>query len=410
MIKLTYKLFTPLICLLLLFPIMRENISSFIFILLCLNTVIYKILLKDNKFFEAKTLLLTIPFWILFITSLFSSNYKVSLLHVNHGLLFLMIPIIFSLIPSEFFVLKKLNLYFLVLKNVCLLITIIYVISFLINIPFWRFNFMDGYVFREYIYNYFKFFVIHPSYYTAILILVSAHSFDLVLKEKQYWQLIYVFSFLIITFLLLTKLNMILMVITLVFMVLFRSYLKLKQKLLLSFCSLSFIVLLVMFIPGIKNRFSETYYSFNSKPEALAYDSTNIRKAIYDCSIQISKENLVIGVGFENLQLSLNDCYKSNYDSSFYQNHNYMTHNYYLYILLSAGIIGFMFYLIYLINLIKICIKSNLFLFRVLIINALIICFIEDYFYRQFGLLYFSLMAMIFIKHYEARIIYKSKN
>ena len=78
-----------------------------------------------------------------------------------------------------------------------------------------------------------------------------------------------------------------------------------------------------------------------------------------------------------------------------------MTHNYYFYIFLSSGIIGLLFYLFYLINIITICIKSNVFLFKVVLLNALIVCFIEDYFFRQYGILYFNLMLMCFVRYSE---------
>lgn len=399
--KITYQLFPFFLCLIFMFPIVKESFSSFFIILLGINTLIYKILSKNYSVIKPKTLLLTIPFWIILVPSVFSKNYALSFLHVNHGLYFLIIPILFSMVPCEFFSKNKINLYFNVLKNTCLLIAIIYVVSFFINIPLWRLNFKDGSVFREYVYNYFKLFVIHPSYYTTILILVCAHSFDLVLKEKKYWQLVYVFSFLAINFLLLTKLNIVIMVITLIFMLLFRSLLNFKQKIIGILMSVICVFLFILFVPGLKNRFVETYQGFNSKPEALAFNSTNIRKAIFDCSIEISKENLTHGVGFENLQANLNNCYKANYDSSFYQKTSYMTHNYYFYILLSTGMIGFLVYLFYLINIINISLKSNNFLFKVMLFNALTICFIEDYFYRQFGLLYFSIMVMVFLRHHQ---------
>lgn len=396
--KITYKLFPILICLLLIFPIMKENFSSFIMILLSINLIVYKISARDFKFVKPKVLLLTIPFWIIFFSSLFSNNYEISFLHVNHALFFLLIPVVFSLIPPEFFSQSKIDLYFFILKNICLLIAVIYVGSFLINVPLWRFNFQEGYVFREYIYSYFTLFVIHPAYYTTILILVFAHSLEMVIKKKKYWQLIYVVCFLGITFLLLTKLNIVIMILVLIFMLLFRTSLNLKQKIIITSLSLTFITLLIAYTPGIKNRFLETYNSFNSKPQGLAYDSTNIRKAIFDCSVSIADGNLPFGVGFEHLQERLNECYKANYDSSFYLNHEYMTHNYYFYILLSSGLIGLFFYLIYLANIIKISYNSKSFLLRLLVLSVLIMCFIEDYFYRHFGLLYFNLILMLYIR------------
>ena len=184
-------------------------------------------------------------------------------------------------------------------------------------------------------------------------------------------------------------------------MVFTRSNFKTRQKIIIATTIMMFGVLLSFLTPGIKNRFIELFHSYNIKPENVAYDSTNIRTAIFDSSVAIAKENWAFGVGFENLQNKLNDTYKQNYDSSFYTNKNYMTHNYYFYIFLSSGIIGLLLYLFYIINIIKICLKSNLFLFNVFLFNVLIVCFIEDFFYRQYGILYFNLFLLWFIRYSE---------
>jgi O-antigen ligase len=181
-------------------------------------------------------------------------------------------------------------------------------------------------------------------------------------------------------------------------MVFLRSNLKIKQTLLLSAGILILVASIGVFTPGIKDRFVELFRSFNVKPKDVSYDSTNIRRAIFDCSVAISKENFLFGIGFENLQNELNACYKENYDSSFYDNHNYMTHNYFFYILLSSGIFGLILFLFYLANIIRIAFKANLFLFYVFLFNVIIIWFIEDYLYRQYGILYFNLMLLCFIR------------
>lgn len=400
---LTLKLFPYLISLVFVFPILKENLSSFTLILLTLNLIVYKFATKDTTFVNKKILILTIPFWIICLNALMSSNIKESSIHIQHALFFLLIPIVFSLIPKQFFTLKKINLYISVLKNTCLLIAFVYVFYYLINVPSWKFDVVYQNVssFRNYIYNDFKFFVIHPTYYTTILILCSAHSLNLVLKENKKQELLYLLVFMVITFLLLTKLNIFIMICVLSGMVLFRGNIKTSQRIIIATISLFFVGMLAFFTPGIEQRFEELYKSFSTKPQDLAYDSTNIRKAIFDSSVIIAKENWIKGVGFENLQEELNKSYKKNYNSSFYESHNYMTHNYYFYIFLSTGIIGFMFYLFYLKSIVTIAIKSNLFLFRILLLNALLICFVEDYFYRQFGILYFNLLTMCFIRYSE---------
>jgi O-antigen ligase len=401
--NITLKLFPFLISLVFLFPILKENLSSFSVILLFVNTLIYIISTKNYNFFKFQTFLLTIPFWIILLSSITSKNFEISLIHIQRSSLFLIMPVMFSIIPDTFFDKKKIELYILVLKNVCLIIAFIYVFSFLINVPSWQYNvvFNNESRFRNYIYNDFKLFIIHPTYYTSVLILCSAHSFDLALRKRNYFQLIYVVCFLLITIFLLSKLNLVFMALLIIVMVFIRGAYKFKTKLFFAISLTSLIIVFCFFTPGIKERFTEIFNSFNLRPKNEVYDSTNLRKAIFDSSIKIAKENWAFGVGFENLQDKLNQTYKESYSSSFYENHNYMTHNYYFYIFLSSGIIGLLFYLFYLINIIIICVKSNVFLFNVVLLNALIVCFIEDYFFRQYGILYFNLMLMCFVRYSE---------
>jgi O-antigen ligase len=400
---LPYKLFPILICFVFLFPILKENISTLSIILLTLNLIVYKISSNDFVFFKRKTILLTIPFLIITFFSLFSTNFKISFAHINHSLLFLLIPIVFSLIPKKIFSLEKLNLYFTTLKILCLLIAIVYIISFFVNNPLWKFNieFHSESSFRNYIYNDFKWFKIHPTYYTTILIFCVTQSLLLVLEKKKYFELIYVVCFLTITLLLLTKLTIVLMVALVLFIILFKNKSSLIYKGGVLTAYIMALFFLIQFTPGIKNRFLEVYNSVNVKPKELAFDSTNIRMAIFDCSLKLVKENWVFGVGFENLQKNLNSCYKSNYNSDFYKNHDYLTHNYYLYIFISTGLLGFLCFLLYLANIVWISFKSNLFLFRSFLLTILILCFIEDFFYRQYGVLFFNLILMCFINHIE---------
>ena len=401
--SITYKLFPFLISLLFLFPILKESLSSFFIILLCVNTLLYSVVSKNFKSFNVKILFFTIPFWIILIRSLLSGSLLDNITPLRHALFFLICPIFFSLIPSEFFSFKKINLYLSILKNTCLAIACVYVISFFITVPQWKYSivFQNVSVFREYIYNDFKLFVIHPTYYTTILILCIAHSFDLVLNKRKFLQLIYIFSFIVISFLLLTRLNIVLEVLVLVTMLLINNKASLKQKIGFTFSIFALIASLAFFTPGIKARFVELINSFNVKPENLAYDSTNVRQAVYTCGWEVSKEHLLFGVGFDQLQGELNKCYQSVYRSSFYTDTDYLTHNYYTYILASSGFIGLILFIIYIAFIVRIAFSSRIFLFKVFIAQAIIICFFEDFMYRHYGGLYFNLLLMLFIQHHE---------
>jgi hypothetical protein len=399
--NITYKLFPVLISLLFVFPILKENFSSMITIVICLNTLLYKISARNYKSVNLKILWLTIPFWIILFRSVFSDNYTESINHISHSLFFLIIPITFSAIPKEFFKLEKINSYLFILKTVCFIIAIIYIVSFLVNVPSWQYEVVtqNVSVFRDYIYDKFKAFVIHPTYYTSMLIFCCAHSLERVLNKRKYYEITFLLMFLMITILLLARLNIILMLATFFYILLFRNKLSIIMKVGTFAISLCVVGTLIYFTPGIQERFSELYNSFNVKPKDVSYDSTNARKAIFDCSVSLSKENLLSGVGFENLQSQLNSCYESNYNSDFYKQHNYMTHNYYLYILCSSGVFGLLIYLIYLFNIVKIAIRKKDFLFNLFMLNVLIVCLIEDYLFRHYGLLYFNLLLMCFIQY-----------
>lgn len=395
------KSFTFLLPLLFVFPAFKENISSIFFIVLSINTIWYSILTKSYKSFDKKILVLTIPFWILLFFCIAYFDSAKSLKPVRQGLFFLLFPVIFSLIPTTYFSKEKINFYISILRYTCLIIAFGFIAAFL-----YKYDFSDFFVyqydipkFRDFVYNEITFFKIHPTYYTAIVIFCTAYSFERVLKEKKYYDLIYVLIFILITFLVLAKLNIIFLGILLAVMLLFRSNFNLKQKIGTVSTFIILTLVLVFTIPGIKSRFTEMYKSYANPPKGLAYDSTNIRISITKCSIEVAKENYLFGVGFDHLTDELYECFKANYDSSFYENHRYLTHNYFTYILLSTGIIGFLCFLFYCYRVAIEVKKINRFLLYVTVINVFFICLTEDYFYRHYGIFYYSLILMTFINH-----------
>lgn len=395
------KSFTFLIPLLFVFPAFKENISSMFFILLSINTILYSIITKSYKSFDKRIVVFTIPFWVLLFFCVVYFDSVKSLKPARQGLFFLLFPIIFSLIPKVYFSKEKIYSYITILRYSCLIIAFGFIVAFL-----YKYDFSDFFVykydipkFRDFVYNEITFFKIHPTYYTAVVILCTAFSFERVLKENKYYDLIYVLIFILITFLVLAKLNIIFLGILLALMLLFRSKFNLKQKIgaVSAFIVLTFI--LIFTIPGIKNRFAEMYNSYANPPKGLAYDSTNIRMSITKCSVEIAKENYLFGVGFDNLQDKLYECFKANYDSAFYENHRYLTHNYFAYIFLSTGIIGILCFLFYCCRVAIEVKKINRFLLYVVVINVFFICLTEDYFYRHYGIFYFNLILMTYINY-----------
>ncbi len=402
--NITEKLFRILIPLLFTFPLFKENVSSFFFILLAANTVCYSITTKNYKDFNFKrALLLSIPFWIIVVSSVLRGSLIDNFKDINHAFFFLLFPLIFGLIPTVYFTNKRILLYVSILKNACIIVCFGFIITYFFYHSFEEFFQVTYNVssFRNFVYFEIPFFKIHPTYFTAIMIFCIANSFENVIKDKKWHEFAYIAVFIILTFLLLVKINMLFIIIFVPAMIFFRSNLASKIKVLATVVVSGIMALFIALAPGIKNRFLEFYDSIGKPPVGLAHDSTNIRVAILNCSTEIAKEHYLFGVDFVNLPSVLHSCFEANYDSEFYKDHYYLTHNYFAYIFLSTGILGLLLLLFYTYNVIVILRKINLFIVYVMAVNVFLICFTEDYFYRQFGLFYFCLILFSFMKHRE---------
>lgn len=395
-------LFPYLIPLLFIFPLFKESISTFFFILVASNTIIYAYFAKLYSSPKLKkSIVYTMPFWIILIGCLLGGG---SLAPVQNALYFLLFPLVFALIPDENFTKPKIQFYIDILKNTSLIIVVGYIVAFL-----WYYDFNDFFVFtygipkfRDFVYYEIPFFKIHPTYFTAILIFCSAYSLERVFKEKKYIELFYVSIFVLITFLLLTKINIVFIILLLFSVLLFRSGLSLQRKILAFTFLLASTVILLVYVPGISNRFREMITKYNVPPVGLDHSSTNIRVAIYTCSLKIADENLITGVGYNYISEELLNCYKENYNSSFYAKKSYLTHNYFMYILVSGGIFSFLAFLYYVGLVILVTYKINYFILNIFLLNILVICLSEDFFYRQFGLFYFSLIYFTFWRMQQA--------
>lgn len=396
------QIFRVLLPLLFTFPLFKENISSFLFILLAINTSCYCIAIK--KIIITRTgIMLTIPFWIILITTLLHSiNNIVNFNVLNTALFFLLFPLLFYNIPANLFNKKSINFYLNILSGCCTIIIFGYFIMFL-----YKYDYSDFFVykynipkFRDFVYNESPIFKIHPTYFTSILFICTAYMLNRAVTQRYYIGYILSFLYFFMTFMLLTKLNIVLMLALLFIIIIFRTGISIKYKLAGTAVSIGLAISLILLVPGIKHRFKEIYTSYNRPPIGLAFDSTNIRVAISKCTIEGLKENYLLGVGFDNVKTTLYNCFEVNYSATnFYTDKNYLTHNYYFYILLSAGILGFAVFSIYLIKIGVILKSINSFIAYSCLLNIYIVCFTEDFFYRHYGIFYYHLILMTFIMH-----------
>lgn len=403
MSNLIVKSYPYSILLLFCFPLLKENLSSFTFLIFAVLTVIncFSFPVKEKK--NISIFYFTIPFWIILLDAILYGRLKESSSAINHALLFLLFPLVFYLSPLSLFTKENLDRYFNFLTWICVVLGISYIFLFILNNPLsslieTKYN---SSLFRDFVYSETKVFSIHPAYYTSVVI------FCMVFKLKKYTSypkkidLIKLVFLYIITFLLLTKLNIVLMNVVLGLFFLFHTSIsRINKFVFIVILVLSFILSLI-YVPGLYIRFVEIFTSFGINPTGVAHDSTNIRVAIYTCDLEIIKNNFWKGVGFYDIQNQLLNCFESKYHSSFYENHKYLSHNYFLYILLGSGFIGFIGFLFFCFKVTQFALKLNSFIFYVFIVNTFLMCCIEDYFYRQNGIYFFMLIFLSYFKYFE---------
>lgn len=396
--NLSEKVTFSLLMLLFMFPFFKENIHSFLIILLAI-AAIYSMWHKRYVAFDKKLLFFILPFIVVVVDTAFRGQ---SFEPTSKVLFFLFFPFIFSNISIHFFSDGNLVLFTRALQISTLLVCCSYIIQFFVD-----FDYADLFTyhynvpkFRHYIYSEMRFFKIHPTYLTAILTFCTVISLQKLRSKYFLVDVVLILFFVVFSIFLMTKLNLIFQLMVVVFFLIFKTGLSLKKRLIVMITLFLSLGMVVTLVPNVLDRFSEIEKSLHKSPQGLAFDSTNIRVAIYACDVELVKSNYLFGVGFDNLQESLNKCFAANYDSEFYKTQNYLSHNYFLYMLISSGVIGFALFLFFIFRLLLLTYKINKFLVFVIVCNVVVMCFIEDFFYRQFGLFSFLLLFFAHYKNY----------
>lgn len=185
------------------------------------------------------------------------------------------------------------------------------------------------------------------------------------------------------------------------------SILMFKSKKQMFVFSLFFIVLgfiIIQKTDRLGDRFQKlSQYNF-SFPEGKYEDNypnistEQIRNGIYYCSFEKIKQQPILGYGVGDVDAQLQSCYDSTFtNTDTYKVTSYNSHNQYLKIILSAGFVGFLFFLFSILYLIKNAIEHKLVLYISFIsFVSLNFCF-ENILSRHDGVLFFAFFsALIF--------------
>ncbi len=250
--------------------------------------------------------------------------------------------------------------------------------------------------------NYFK--DLHPTYISLWLLYCVLYLLDLVIKRYEEIKITFIFlivfiqiTFLATTILLSARISMIAFTIALITYIFF----SIKNK---TFKYGSITVIIIMIIISISNisylksrlidEFKATEFS---PPIGDTHNSVNIRVGVYLCSIEVLKSNWLFGVGHGNVQSKLNKCY-AQFNTDIYKTTTYNTHNQYLHIFISSGIIGIILFLFLLFEQLKLAFYHHDFLFLAFIILLFVSFLSENILIRIHGVLFYVLFSTLYIK------------
>jgi len=378
-----------------LIPLLKENYNSICIILFTLLTI-FDIIKNKRELKIDKTFLFSAGIFLTFllyqIIQIPDFDFKGLFKHLP----FLIIPFIFIYCP-KFIGIKEKKISMTIFQVSVLLQCLIYVINFLLyndignffhisneNIPFFREYVLNNYLFR-----------IHPTYFSVYLLISFTLSL-FKLKELKGLNLFNIGFTVFFIFLFSSRIVIVAFFLTVVYYIFYRIRRLQKKQMIISIGFVIVIGILII-IPNkdiLFKRFHEITTEINKPVKGNYYNSTNTRIAIIKCSVDLFERLPFLGYG-NSLQLELNNCYKSKFDSDFYKISKFNTHNYYIHTILFGGYLYFILFLLFLLWIYKLIRKSKIGL--LIFIQFLIINLTENYLLRHYGIITFMYIMSLFI-------------
>jgi O-antigen ligase len=370
---------------------------------LLLSAVFYFVIFKSVKKFDFRLFFVSTSFFFVLLLSIFYSEDKsYALKKLETGLSLLAYPIVFALLYN---CKENLNKSFIEVLKWVFVITLAF---FLVSTFVYYFITEPYYTFKSSIVHYhtlvdlrIKGYEIHSIYlsiYVGVGILFLIESTSKIKGIKKAYSL-FLLALFFIFLALLNKKGPILAFAMLGFIYLIKIKLKRKPAIYVLASVLTFILILA-FIPKFNNinRFRELV-DFNAL-KTNQNSSTAIRLDIYQCSIKQSFKSPFIGYGWGDVKGVLNECYKAENQNLLLKNYN--SHNQFLSILLSTGIVGLLIFLFYFYYIFKFSNNSrNQLLFFILLYFGLNMLS-ENILEREDGVIFFSFFINLLLFNSES--------
>lgn len=368
-------------------------------VIMLLLLVVYRYFKLDQKpIIATKTYSISISFFLILLLSIFyTSNVTYGLRHLETSLSLIVFPTVFYIISDDK---KVLNKNFInTVKKVFILSVIIFLVStftyFYISEPY--------YVLKSTIVHYtnlvdirIDYYKIHPIYlsiYIGAAIIFTASLIKTNQKENRF-LFHFILLILLMFMVILNKKGPILSICLIGLIYLFKNAISKRKTVSISLGLVVFISAII-FMPKYRdiNRFEEllSFGQFQNNKDS----STNIRLQIYNCSLKLIAQSPFFGYGWGDVKAVLNSCYiKTN--ENLLKNY-YNSHNQFLSILLSSGLIGFSAFIYYLFYLFKVSNINNDQVLFFLVLFFTLNMLSENILEREDGVIIFSFLINLYI-------------
>jgi len=369
-------------------------------------------LFDKTIFKKLKTLMANKTFWFLIspflifsAATLYSENILAGWKLLEIRLSLFIFPLVFALIEI------KRNDFILFLKSAILMIGVIPVVGFINQLGLYNQTGDSGYFYNDNLVSIVEKQAVYYALFinVALVGLFSLWNLGEIKKPTQKLTSILLFVvFIGAQYLLACRtamLTTILIVLGFVLIILLGKVSK-KQVALLMSGILLFILTMTAVFPKVLKRFNsitnlEYKYDnpnpinhFNGEIKDENWNGLNTRLAIWNCAIEEIKKKPIFGDGLGDVQESLMKNYEEkNFILARERNHN--THNQYLDILMSNGILGFIIFFTFLVFLFLKAIKERNWLLLGIVCTFALACLTENILSRNQGVLFISFMISI---------------
>jgi len=375
------------------YPLIPERYEGFVVIFFIVVSITLFLLNYQGKGILKKEFLITSSLFVVFlISALMSSEISEGFKKIETMLSLLIFPLVFFIFLGrtrlDYYKYKSIFFKVFFASNVLFSLLSFYLFG-VYSSP--KFSIKDASFFRDAVTD-IPLIGDHPIYISiflsiAILIGVTFYKFK---KHHIVYNILTVIGHLIIGVLLVLLMSKGVIIALFIAICVLLSR-KTKKKYIISILVL---LLLSLLIPSANNRFKElfneeTYNTLNSQ------NSTSIRVNILKCNYKLIVSNPILGYGLGDVQEALDRCYfENNYG---FISGKYNSHNQYMFVWLSAGIIGFFLFLFLLMYYFKKTWDSKDYLMLAIISFYCVVFLFENVLSRQSGVILFAFIINLMV-------------